>query len=130
MGIYNELVAFNCSHVLLFTMLVFNPFILELILEFLKYQSLRYAQSCLSLTTLIKMSTNNPSQKSVVLESSVNPSHACQFGMLGYAWLGFWQKNQEPLTYWLGVVGIHFNQGGKTKTAMSISKRFFQKVKI
>ena len=48
-------------------------------------QSLRYTHICLSHVThtLIKMSTINPSHKSMVLESSVKPSQAYQFGMLG-----------------------------------------------
>ena len=33
--------------------------------------------------------------ESVVLESSVKPSQACQFGKLGLVW----QKIQEPLTF-------------------------------
>jgi len=37
-------------------------------------QSLRYVHSCHELIFLVKMSINNPSQKSVVLESSVKPS--------------------------------------------------------
>ena len=41
---------------------------------------------CLELAIPIKMSTSNPIQKSVVLESSVKPSLGCQ-------------KVQEPLTW-------------------------------
>ena len=37
-------------------------------------QSLRYVHSCLEAIFPIPMSTNNPSQKSVVLESSAKPS--------------------------------------------------------
>ena len=37
-------------------------------------QSVRYVHYCRQLVILIKISTNNPSRKSVVLESSVKPS--------------------------------------------------------
>ena len=53
-------------------------------------QSVRYVHRCLEFAILRKMSTNNPSQKSVVLEFSVKPSLGCQ-GLV-------WQKIQEPLT--------------------------------
>ena len=42
-------------------------------------QSLRYVHSWLELIILISMSTNNPSQKSVVLESPAKPSLGCLF---------------------------------------------------
>jgi len=42
-------------------------------------QSLGYVHFCFELIILIKMSTNNPSWWSVVLESSVKPS-------MGYHW--------------------------------------------
>ena len=58
-------------------------------------QSVRYNYSCLTLATLIKMSTK-PSPKSVVIESSVKSD------ILGWVW----QRIQEPLTNrhtWLGL---------------------------
>jgi len=39
------------------------------------------------------MATNNPMQKSLILDSSVKLSQGCQFGGLGWAK----QKIQEPL---------------------------------
>ena len=48
----------------------------------------------LELLILIPMSTNNSSQKSVVLESSTKPSLGCKVGSQALVW----QKIQEPLT--------------------------------
>ena len=41
-------------------------------------QFVRYCHSCLQLAILIKMSNNNPSQNSAVLDSSAKPSLGCQ----------------------------------------------------
>ena len=52
------------------------------------------------------MSTNNPSQKSVVLECSAKPSLGWKLGSPGL----IWQKIQEPLTQdadLIGVVGVN-----------------------
>ena len=68
-------------------------------------QSARYVHSCLQFATLIKTSTNNPCQKSVVIESSAKRSLGGLTGSLGLVW----QKIQEPLTRdapLLGVVGV------------------------
>ena len=55
-------------------------------------QSLRYTHICLSRVTLIKMGTNNPSHKSVVLEScQTKPS------------LPNWQ-NSRPSSPWTATV--------------------------
>ena len=43
-------------------------------------QSVNYVQGYLELVILIKMRTNKPSPKSVVLEYSVKPSLGCMFG--------------------------------------------------
>ena len=53
-------------------------------------QPARYVHSCLQPATLIKMSTNNHSRMSVVLESSVKPRQFSSPGLV-------WQKFQEPL---------------------------------
>ena len=65
----------------------------------LNQQSVGYVHSCLELVNLIPMSTNNPSPKSVVLESAAKPSLGCQFGSPGL----IWQKIKPNL---LGVVGV------------------------
>ena len=46
----------------------------------------RYVHSCLQLVTLIPMSTNMPSQKSVVLESSAKPGLSRQTDSPGLVW--------------------------------------------
>ena len=56
----------------------------------------------MQLVTLIEMSTNNPSLKSVFLESSVKPSLGCQFDSPGLVW----QEIQEPLTQGAKLVGM------------------------
>ena len=64
----------------------------------------QYVHSCPKLAILIKPSTNNPSRKSVFLESS-KPCLGCQFGSPGFVW----QKTQESLTQdanWLRVLLI------------------------
>ena len=48
------------------------------------------------LIILIKMSTSNPSQKSVVLESFLKPSQRCQFCSGSFDMV--WQKIQDSLT--------------------------------
>ena len=57
-------------------------------------QCLRYANSCLEHAILIKMTANNRSQESVVLESSAKPSLSSQSGSQGLVW----QTIQEALT--------------------------------
>ena len=49
---------------------------------------------CLELVSPIPTNTNNPSWKSVVLESPAKPSLGCQFGSPDLVW----QKIQELLT--------------------------------
>ena len=64
-------------------------------------QSVRYVHSCPQLTILIKMSTNSPSRKLVVM--NLQPNQA--FGSSGL----LWQKIQEPLTqdaHLLRVLGV------------------------
>jgi len=58
-------------------------------------QSLRYVHSWLKPVILIKMSTNNPSWKSLVLESSVKPRLCCDSPVLVFqAW--FDRKSYRP----------------------------------
>ena len=48
-------------------------------------QPAKYNNSCLEIAILLKISTNNPSWKLLVLESFVKPSLGCQFGSQGLA---------------------------------------------
>ena len=48
-------------------------------------QCFRYVYSCLQLTILLKVSTNKPSHKPVVFDSSAKPSQWCVIGILGLA---------------------------------------------
>ena len=58
-------------------------------------QSDRHVHSCLELVILIKTSIYNPSQKSVVLESSVKPRQSSPALV--------WQKFQKPMTFVAGL---------------------------
>ena len=63
----------------------------------------RYVHSCLELVVLIKIRTNNLSQKWVVLESSVKPCLGCQFSgckppTSDLPFWHFWGK--KYLKYW------------------------------
>ena len=62
-------------------------------------QSVRYVHSCLQCVILMEMSTDNPSQKSVVRESSVKSSQGCQFDRrFMNCWLGaFWDGTKQKV---------------------------------
>ena len=66
-------------------------------------QYVRYVHCCLELATLIKMSTNNPCQKSVVLDSSVKPIQQTKLGLV---------ENSRPTDsgYKQKLLNIHYSQ--------------------
>ena len=61
-------------------------------------QSVRYIHSCPQLAILIKMSINNRSQKSVVLELSAKPNLNCHFSCTGLV-LAEDSRTTDPLYY-------------------------------
>ena len=65
-------------------------------------QSVRYVHNCLELVIPFPTSANKPSWKSVVLESSAQPSLDCQCSSTGLVW----QKIQEPLTQDANMVRV------------------------